>query len=123
MITGPLRNKVDRLWDEFWTGGISNPLSVIEQITYLIFLRRLDEREIVNARPTFRRVPSKQYFGLFGPEEQHLRWQHFKHLGGDEMLELVRGPVFAHLRKVGGEFMKDANLMIAKPSLLVSAVR
>jgi len=123
VITGALRSKVDRLWDEFWTGGISNPLSVIEQITYLIFLRRLDERETADARPHLRRTPGKPYHGLFGPTEQGLRWQAFKNLGGDEMIDLIRGPVFAHLRRVGGEFMKDANLMVAKPSLLVSAVR
>ena len=43
MLTGELRNKVDQLWDTFWTGGISNPLEVIEQITYLLFIKRLDE--------------------------------------------------------------------------------
>ena len=43
MVTGDLRNQVDRLWDAFWSGGIANPLEVIEQITYLLFLRRLDE--------------------------------------------------------------------------------
>ena len=43
MITGDLKNKVDRVWDTFWSGGISNPLEVIEQITYLLFLKRLDE--------------------------------------------------------------------------------
>jgi type I restriction enzyme M protein len=123
MITGALRGKVDRLWDEFWTGGISNPLSVIEQITYLIFLRRLDERETLGERAARRTSPGKAYHNLFGPDEQNLRWQNFKNLGGDEMLELVRGRVFAHLRKVGGEYMKDGNLMIPKPSLLVSAVR
>ena len=43
MVTGDLRNQIDRLWDAFWSGGIANPLEVIEQITYLLFLRRLDE--------------------------------------------------------------------------------
>lgn len=47
MITGELRNQVDRLWDAFWSRGISNPLEVIEQITYLLFLRRLDELQIL----------------------------------------------------------------------------
>jgi type I restriction enzyme M protein len=123
MITGALRSKVDRLWDEFWTGGISNPLSVIEQITYLIFLRRLDERETLGERAWRRTNPGKPFHDRFGPDEQILRWHKFKELGGEEMLDLVRGKVFAHLRKVGGEYMKDANLMIPKPSLLVSAVR
>lgn len=123
MITGALRSKVDRLWDEFWTGGISNPLSVIEQITYLIFLRRLDERETLGERAARRTSPSRPFHDRFAADEQNLRWQNFKNLGGEEMLDLVRGRVFAHLRKVGGEFMKDANLMVAKASLLVSAVR
>ena len=43
MITGELRSKIDRVWDAFWSGGISNPLEVIEQITYLLFIRRLDD--------------------------------------------------------------------------------
>jgi len=43
MLTGEIRNQVDNLWNAFWTGGISNPLTVIEQITYLIFIKRLDE--------------------------------------------------------------------------------
>jgi type I restriction enzyme M protein len=47
MLTGELRNQIDRIWDAFWTGGISNPLEVIEQITYLLFLRRLDELQTV----------------------------------------------------------------------------
>ena len=58
MITGELKSKVDRVWDAFWSGGISNPLEVIEQITYLLFIRRLDDLETlaekkarVTARP------------------------------------------------------------------------
>ena len=43
MITGDIKNQVDRIWDSFWSGGISNPLEVIEQITYLLFIRRLDD--------------------------------------------------------------------------------
>ena len=51
MITGELRQKVDRLWDAFWAGGISNPLEVIEQITYLMFIRRLDDLQTVERTP------------------------------------------------------------------------
>jgi hypothetical protein len=43
MITGAIKSQIDRIWDAFWSGGISNPLEVIEQITYLLFIRRLDE--------------------------------------------------------------------------------
>ena len=45
MITGPLKNRIDKLWEEFWTGGITNPLTVIEQVTFLMFARLLDIRE------------------------------------------------------------------------------
>jgi type I restriction enzyme M protein len=45
MLTGEIRNQIDRIWDAFWSGGISNPLEVIEQITYPLFLKRLDELE------------------------------------------------------------------------------
>ena len=45
MITGSLKNQVDRVWDTFWSGGISNPMDVIEQFTYLLFIRQLDERQ------------------------------------------------------------------------------
>ena len=43
MITGDIRNQIDRIWDSFWSGGISNPIEVIEQVTYLLFIRRLDD--------------------------------------------------------------------------------
>ena len=50
MITGELKSQVDKIWEAFWTGGISNPLSVIEQFTYLLFIRRLDERQLLEAQ-------------------------------------------------------------------------
>jgi type I restriction enzyme M protein len=127
MITGPLRSRVDKLWDEFWTGGISNPLTVIEQITFLMFTRLLDIRETTAQKQWQRTNPGKPFKGLYGPAEQKLRWSSFKNLGGEEMLKVVRDEVFPHLRKLGqggrlGDFMKDATLMIQKASLLVSAV-
>jgi type I restriction enzyme M protein len=127
MITGTLRSKVDKLWDEFWTGGISNPLTVIEQITFLMFTRLLDIRETTAEKQWTRTNPGKPYKGLYGPGEQKLRWQNFSKCGGEEMLKVVRDEVFPHLRKLGqagslGDFMKDASLMIQKASLLVSAV-
>ena len=50
MITGTLRSSVDKLWEAFWTGGVSNPLTVIEQITYLLFLKRLDENQTLKEK-------------------------------------------------------------------------
>ncbi|MEO5370927.1 MAG: type I restriction-modification system subunit M [Magnetococcus sp. DMHC-1] len=126
MITGELKAKVDKLWTEFWTGGITNPLTVIEQISFLMFARLLDIAESRNEKRDAR--TGHQGRRNFGETEQDLRWSRFKHLGAEEMLPLVRDRVFPHFKKVAvdgaefGEYMKEAQLMIAKPSLLVKAV-
>ncbi|MCA8988718.1 MAG: SAM-dependent DNA methyltransferase [Planctomycetaceae bacterium] len=137
MITGPLRSRIDKLWEEFWTGGITNPLTVIEQISFLMFARLLDMRESTEEKKFDRinRGNDKKFPGVFfTPKQQHMRWSQFKHRGGDEMLKIIRDELFPHFRNLGGngggddpkntfsEYMKDATLMIQKPSLLVSAV-
>jgi type I restriction enzyme M protein len=126
MITGELRSRIDKLWEEFWTGGITNPLTVIEQITFLMFARLLDMTEQREERKAG--LSGKGFTRLFGPDQQYLRWSQFKNLGAAEMLPLVRDQVFPHFRSTAvdgatfGEYMKDAQLLIQKPSLLVSAV-
>jgi type I restriction enzyme M protein len=126
MITGTMRSKIDKLWEEFWTGGITNPLTVIEQISFLMFSRLLDVRESLEERKAARL--GRIHAGNFGPDEQHLRWSSFKHKKGDEMLPLVRDQVFRHFRAMAKgnsalqESMADSQLLIPKPSLLVSAV-
>lgn len=135
MITGALKSQIDKLWTEFWTGGITNPLTVIEQITFLMFSRLLDMRESTDEKKWSRTNKGKSFPGkLFPPtdEGQALRWSNYKHLGGQEMLEHVRDRVFKHLKTLGsgaageattfGRYMADAQLMIQKPSLLVSAI-
>jgi type I restriction enzyme M protein len=126
MITGMLRNQIDKLWTEFWTGGITNPLTVIEQVSFLMFSRLLDIAE-TRAEKSAARL-SKPLKGQFGPGEQKLRWSNFKNLPAEQMLKLVRDEVFPHFRNLGdsestfAEYMTDAQLLIVKPSLLVSAV-
>ena len=126
MITGELRNRIDKLWEEFWTGGITNPLTVIEQITFLMFCRLLDIAETRNEKLASR--SKKAVPRMFSDADQELRWSHFKNLGAEAMLPLVRDRVFKHLRDISlngaklGEYLKDAQLLIVKPSLLVSAV-
>jgi type I restriction enzyme M protein len=130
MITGVLKSRIDSLWTDFWTGGITNPLTVIEQITFLMYSRLLDMQERTQekrAAITGKREPS-----LFGEDEQDCRWETWRHYGGPEMLPHVRDRVFPHFRRMAerstGEgsqfaaFMKDAQLMIQKESLLVKAV-
>ena len=125
MITGELRNQVDKLWTEFWTGGITNPLMVIEQISFLMFARLLDIRETREEKKTGR--TGKNFNRIFPPGKQNLRWSQFRNVTpATEMLRLVRDEVFPHFKEVvlnGGalaEYMKDAQMMIQKPSLLVS---
>ena len=126
MVTGELKRRVDALWTEFWQGGITNPLTVIEQITFLMYARLLDMHETRDENRE--RRTGKSFERRFGEEDQHLRWSQFRHLGAEEMLRVVRDGVFTHFRSAaaGGtafaEFMKDAQLMIQKPGLLVKAV-
>ncbi|MCM2308473.1 MAG: type I restriction-modification system subunit M [Sulfuritalea sp.] len=126
MITNQLKNDIDKLWDEFWTGGITNPLTVIEQISFLMFARLLDIDETRHEKLAGRtgKSPHKN----FGPDQQSLRWKNWSNYGNEEMLRHVRDQVFPHLRDLGGknttfgEYMKDATCLIQKANLLVSAV-
>src|SRR4051812_37698838 len=128
MINGKLRSQIDKLWEEFWTGGITNPLTVIEQISFLMFARLLDLTESRNEKMA--QKANKAITPIFGPEKQHLRWSSFKNLNADSMLRVVRDEVFPFFKSAKpnseettlSEFMADAQLMIQKPSLLVSAV-
>jgi type I restriction enzyme M protein len=135
-LTTQQRNDIDRLWTEFWTGGITNPLTVIEQISFLMFARLLDVMETTAERRAQR--TKKPFRGRFSGKDDLRRWRNFKQLpatvtdadreaGRKGMLEVVRDVVFPHFRKLNGgttfaEYMQDAQLMIQKPSLLVSAV-
>jgi len=126
MING-LRSQIDKLWTEFWTGGITNPLMVIEQISFLMFARLLDIRETREEKKASR--TKRPFKRIFADDEQHLRWSQFKNkTPADAMLKVVRDEVFPHFKRVAvdgakfGEYMKDAQLMIQKPNLLVSAV-
>ncbi|HLP67264.1 MAG TPA: N-6 DNA methylase [Rhizobium sp.] len=127
MITGALKRDIDALWTEFWQGGITNPLTVIEQVTFLMFARLLDINETRDEN-RLKRAGKRDTPPRFKEDEQHLRWSRFRHLGAEEMLPLVRDEVFPHFRMSSAsgaafaEFMKDAQLMIQKPSLLVKAV-
>lgn len=126
MVTGELKHRVDALWLEFWQGGITNPLTVIEQITFLMYARLLDINETRDENRQKR--TGKEFQRRFRDDEQNLRWSQFRHLGADEMLPLVRDKVFPHFKTTAAsgtafaEFMKDAQLMIQKPALLVKAV-
>lgn len=131
MIVGKTKSDIDKLWNAFWTGGITNPVSVIEQINYLLFIRRLDDIETLSERLAARtgNVNAKR---IFSGKNQHLRWSNFKHLKPDAMFTVVQEEVFPFIKNLGNEnesivtsFSKnlsDAVFLIPKSSLLASAV-
>ncbi|WP_444922173.1 N-6 DNA methylase [Microbulbifer sp. CnH-101-G] len=129
MITGALKSNIDKLWEEFWTGGITNPLTVIEQITFLMYARLLDMNETTDEKRS--RRTGKSFKRRFNGKQQHLRWQKLMHIeSADKLLKTVRDELFPYFKESSAvsnegtlfaEFMKDAQLMIQKPSLLVRA--
>ncbi|MBA3648648.1 MAG: N-6 DNA methylase [Chitinophagales bacterium] len=137
MLTSPqLRSQVDSLWDKFWSGGISNPLTAIEQMSYLIFLKRLEDRDNANAASAKRRsTPFNSVFKIqngkspSGDLGAKCRWSYWSQLPGEEMLRHVRDVVFDFLRNLGSEtssftqHMQDAVFVIPRASLLQEAVK
>ena len=126
VITGELKSKVDRVWDAFWSGGISNPIEVIEQITYLLFIRRLDDLNTLAEKKA--RVTGNNEGILFGPDQQNLRWKNLKDDEPGVMYNTIGQQVFPFLRTLGGdgstysEHMKDARFTIPTPALLSRVV-
>ncbi|NEO34147.1 MAG: SAM-dependent DNA methyltransferase [Symploca sp. SIO3C6] len=130
MITGEIKSKVDRLWTTFWNNGISNPLSVIEQISYLLFIKRLDDLELGKEKKA-QRLGKSVTDSIFSPDNQRCRWSHFKNLDDpEEMLKIVRDEAFPFIKNLGGtvvdnaytRHMKDAVFLIASPALLTNVV-
>ncbi|MCI5147203.1 MAG: hypothetical protein D3923_17165, partial [Candidatus Electrothrix sp. AR3] len=100
MITGELKSKIDRIWDSMWSGGISNPLSVIEQLTYLLFIKRLDElHTLKEAKANRLGKPIEE--PIFSPEQEQLRWSRFKEKAPEQMFETVRDEVFPFIKGLG----------------------
>lgn len=132
MITGELKSKVDRIWDTMWSGGISNPLSVIEQLTYLLFIKRLDELHTLKEHKAARTgKPIKD--PLFASDQDHLRWSRFKETAPEQMFETVRDAVFPFIKSLGnngdGEddstysnHMKDALFIMPSARVLANVV-
>src|SRR5699024_443995 len=126
MITGELRNKVDQIWETFWTGGITNPLTVIEQFTYLLYIKGLDDRE--KRRESDSQLLGTPYDPLFPEDEQELRWSTFSQMGPEEMFETVTQKVFPFIKDMGGngsaysQHIKDAVFVIPTPALLSRVV-
>ena len=113
MITGEIRNQIDRIWDAFWSGGISNPMEVIEQMTYLLFIKRLDELHTAREKKA-NRLKRPIENPLFNKKQQRLRWSRFKSLGSPQkMYETVADEVFPLIQEVQtDEYWQDVTLPI-----------
>jgi len=130
VIQGDLRSSIDRIWNAIWAGGISNPLEVIEQITYLMFLQRLDQAQLrAEKKANLNGEPIEN--PIFDPDDekvQTLRWSRFKDNEPADMFTVVADEVFPWLRALGGEdstyerHMKDARFTIPTPALLARVV-
>jgi type I restriction enzyme M protein len=134
MLTNTIRNQIDGIWNAFWSGGISNPLEVIEQITYLLFLKRLDDLHTLEENKSARlKKPIERPVFPEGKDPrkrpyEELRWSRFKHFEAKEMYAVVSEHVFPFLRNLGGDnstyahHMKDARFTIPTPALLAKVV-
>ncbi len=126
MLNTKIKSSINRLWDKFWSGGISNPLTAIDQISYLLFMKRLDEIDIKKRQDA--EFTGEQYQSIFAGDKEDLRWSYFKQLEGGEMLTHIQTKVFPFLKTLDNEeshyakHMANAVFIITKPSLLVEAV-
>ena len=146
MITGEIKNKIDQIWDTFFVAGITNPITVLEQMTYIFFMKLLDDKQLQeeeNARdwgvevmnPTF---PAGQLWvnpeavseeEKAGVPYENLRWHVFKNFGSDNMFKIVRQSVFEFIKHIGtGEesaysrYMKSAIFLIPNARTLTKVV-
>ena len=131
MITGELKSKVDKIWDTMWSGGISNPLSVIEQLTYLLFIKRLDELHTLKERKAARtKKPIED--PIFTAKQDHLRWSRFKETSAEQMFDTIKDEAFPFIKTIGQDedgqesnytqHMKDAIFMMPTPRVLANVV-
>lgn len=126
MLDAELKAKINQLWDRFWSGGISNPLTAIEQMSYLFFMKRLEDEDI--AREQNAKLSGKKFESLFNGHEDY-KWSKWTNMPADQILAHVRYKVFPFLMTLGGEdslyarYMKDSAFAIPTPSLLIEAVK
>lgn len=123
MITGELRSKVDKIWETFWTGGITNPLEVIEQFTYLLFIKGLDDKEIIKENDAI--LLGVDFDRTFPEDKQNLRWSKFKNFEAETMYDVVANEVFPFIKNLHtnkdsayAKYMGDAIFKIPTPLML-----
>lgn len=126
MLTGELKNKIDMIWEMFWTGGITNPLDVVEQMTYLMFIHDLDETDAKKAKSSM--MLELPYTSMFEGHDQY-KWSVFRDLPAEKMYELMQTEIFPFIKNLHGNkestysrYMSDAIFKIPTPQLLSKIV-
>lgn len=129
MITGEIRNKIDKIWTDMWAGGITNPLTVIEQLTYLMFIRSLDEKDTENEH--IENMSGEETARIFPADDdgQAMRWSRFKTKDPRDIFNIVGSKVFPFIKGMNGEensafsrYMQDAMFLIPTPQVLQKIV-
>ncbi|MBI2183952.1 MAG: SAM-dependent DNA methyltransferase [Thaumarchaeota archaeon] len=126
MLAPELKSQINKLWDRFWSGGIANPLTAIEQMSYLIFMKRLEDLDSIHTKRAAARKETHE--SIFDGYE-NCRWSQWKHLNAESMLKHVQEVVFPFIKNLTNgddvlyaQYMKDAVFVIPKASLLQEAV-
>ena len=127
MVTGEVKNKIDRIWETFWTGGVTNPLTVIEQFTYLIFIKSLDDKQLQSEANA--NILGVEPEIIFGSEHDDLRWHNFKEFEAEKMYDTVANKVFPFIKGLNGDssssfskYMEDAMFVIPTAQMLEKVV-
>lgn len=135
MMTGEIKSRIDSIWNDFWSGGVANPLTVMEQMTYLLFIKRLDDLHTLEELKSERlKKPMERRIFPEGKDDkgrsyEDMRWSRFKNFDPGEMMTVVDEHVFPFLRNLGaegssyGKHMKDARLGFSNPALLDKVVQ
>lgn len=125
MLHAELKSKIRKLWDKFWSGGISNPLQAIEQISYLIFMKKMQDKDVLEQQnATLKGIKFKSIF----EGHENCRWSEWTEYSSDKIIQHVRDIVFPFMRELGEEdslyvkYMKDASFSLPTASLLIEAV-
>lgn len=121
MITDQLKSQVNKIWETFWTGGISNPLTVVEQFTYLIFIKSLDTAQ---SKIDKKKRLQSDLKDIFEDDKKHLQWKNMTNLSASELYSTFSNEIFPFIKNLSsdqssfGVYMKDASFLIPTPELL-----
>ena len=129
MITGTIKNKIDKIWKDIWASGLTQPITVIEQITYLMFIRSLDQKDI--DAEAMENLTGQKQNKIFPetPEGQRMRWSKFKDRDAVEIFDIIQNEVFPFIKEMTGDdetafskYMKDASLGFTNPGILSKTI-